>query len=119
MKTRKSPPLRVALPDRDKVQLVDCMGRECRGRAAVIRRMYAQERCNVEEIALFFGLSRNEVSYILRNKSSRRTQRVGLKTKGRAMVRLYYNPNAVTRAANRLLATSPTFSPLAPQGATT
>lgn len=69
---RKRPDLlRKPLPRRADVPLTAVNGRRHSGRAPVIRRLYAEERCNVAELAAWYGLKPFEISYALRNKSSR------------------------------------------------
>jgi hypothetical protein len=104
MKARKQP-LRVAVPKPEDIPDRDACGRRFHGRAAVIRRLYATERCSLCEIAAFFGIDRHQVSWVLRNKSSNHTRRAGLKALGRARADLRYSPERIVRSGNRWFTT--------------
>lgn len=70
--------LRKPLPRCKDVPLTDTTGRRQRGRAPLIRRLYAEERCNVAELTAWFDIWPYEVSYALRNKSACSTRdRIG------------------------------------------
>lgn len=58
--------LRRPLPRRRDVRLVDTLGRRGHGDAALARRLYAEERCSVDEIALWLKRPAYEVAAMLR-----------------------------------------------------
>lgn len=95
-----SHPLRVALPMPFEVVRFDELGRKVRGRTAEIRRLYADERCGIDELAAFFAMPRHKVSYALRNKAALQNRRRGIKVSGRASVRVMHSAQSEVRAFN-------------------